>query len=153
MGLAPEGLPESVTQRGRWCIGFMQIARSAWGPLGSSRLPFLDRLSLVDAFLYWALSFPFRILCLLAPIVFGFLRVPLFHASSADLLFYLGPSIVAQMIVAAWISRGRALPILSEASQLLIAFHAAMSAAAGLMRPKGHKFQVTSECCGCSRVV
>jgi len=153
MGLAPEGLREYVTQRVRWCIGFMQIASSAWGPLGSSRLPFLDRLSLIDAFLYWALSFPFRILCLLAPIVFGFLRVPVFHASAADLLFYLGPSIAAQMIVVAWISRGRALPILSEASQLLIAFQAAKAAAAGLMRPKGHKFQVTAKGGDRSRVV
>ena len=29
-GLAPEGLKEYVTQRGRWCLGFMQIIR---GPL------------------------------------------------------------------------------------------------------------------------
>jgi len=153
MGLAPEGLREYVTQRVRWCIGFMQIACSAWGPLGSSRLPFLDRLSLVDAFLYWALSFPFRILCLLAPIVFGFLGVPVFHATAADLLFYIGPSIAVQMIVVAWISRGRALPILSDASQLLIAFHATKAAAAGLMKPKGHKFQVTAKGGDRSRVV
>jgi cellulose synthase (UDP-forming) len=153
MGLAPEGLREYVTQRVRWCIGFMQIARSAWGPLGSSRLPFLDRLSLVDAFLYWALSFPFRILCLLGPIVFGFLGVPVFSASAADLLFYVGPSLAAQMIVVAWISRGRALPILSEASQLLIGFHAIKAAAAGLMKPKGHKFQVTAKGGDRSRVV
>jgi cellulose synthase (UDP-forming) len=153
MGLAPEGLREYVTQRVRWCIGFMQIACSAWGPLGPSRLPFLDRLSLVDAFLYWALSFPFRILCLLAPIVFGFLGVRVFSASAADLLLYVGPSIAAQMIVVAWISRGRALPILSDASQLLIAFQATKAAAAGLMKPKGHKFQVTAKGGDRSRVV
>jgi cellulose synthase (UDP-forming) len=153
VGLAPEGLREYVTQRVRWCTGFMQIARSAWGPLGSSRLPFLDRLSLVDAFLYWALSFPFRILCLLGPIVFGFLGVPVFYASAADLLFYVGPSLAAQMIVVAWISRGRALPILSDAGQLLIGFHATKAAAAGLMKPKGHKFQVTAKGGDRSRVV
>jgi cellulose synthase (UDP-forming) len=153
MGLAPEGLREYITQRVRWCIGFMQIACSNWGPLGSRRLPFLDRLSLVDAFLYWGLSFPFRILCLLAPIVFGYTAVPVFSASSADLLFYLGPSLAAQMIVIAWISRGRALPILSDANQLLIAFHATKAAATGLIKPKGHKFQVTAKGGDRSRVV
>lgn len=153
MGLAPEGLREYVTQRVRWCIGFMQIACSAWGPLGSSRLPFMDRLSLVDAFLYWGLSFPFRILCLLAPIVFGYTGVPVFSASADDLLFYIGPAIAAQMIVVAWISRGRALPILSDANQLLIAFQATKAAAAGLMKPKGHKFQVTAKGGDRSRVV
>jgi cellulose synthase (UDP-forming) len=153
MGLAPEGLREYITQRVRWCIGFMQIARSAWGPLGTSRLPFLDRLSLVDAFLYWGLSFPFRILCLLAPIVFGYTGAPVFSASSDDLLFYIGPALAAQMIVVAWISRGRCLPILSDANQLLIAFHATKAAALGLLKPKGHKFQVTAKGGDRSRVV
>jgi cellulose synthase (UDP-forming) len=153
MGLAPEGLREYVTQRVRWCIGFMQIARGTWGPFGSSRLPFLDRLSLVDAFLYWGLSFPFRALCLLAPIVFGYTGVPVFSASAADLLFYVGPSLAAQMIVVAWISRGRALPILSDANQLLITFHATKAAASGLIKPKGHKFQVTAKGGDRSRVV
>ena len=145
MGLAPEGLREYITQRVRWCIGFMQIACSAWGPLGTSRLPFVDRLSLVDAFLYWGLSFPFRILCVLAPIVFGYTGVPVFFTRADDLLFYIGPAIAAQMTVVAWISRGRALPILSDANQLLIALHATKAAATGLMKPKGHKFQVTAK--------
>jgi cellulose synthase (UDP-forming) len=153
MGLAPEGLREYITQRVRWCTGFMQIARSAWGPFGSSRLPFLDRLSLVDAFLYWGLSFPFRILCLLAPIVFGYTGVPVFSASFDDLLFYIGPALAAQMIAVAWISGGRCLPILSDANQLLIAFHATKAAALGLLKPKGHKFQVTAKGGDRSRVV
>src|SRR5439155_21272356 len=37
IGLAPEGMKEYVTQRGRWCLGLMQILRSPLGPL--SRAP------------------------------------------------------------------------------------------------------------------
>lgn len=153
MGLAPEGLREYISQRVRWCIGFMQIASSVWGPFGSTRLPFLDRLSLVDAFLYWGLSFPFRIFCLLAPILFGFFGVSVYSASAADIIFYMGPWLAAQMIVVAWISRGRLLPIMSDVNQLLIAFQATKAAAAGLMKPKGHKFQVTAKGGDRSRVV
>ena len=32
LGLAPEGLKEYITQRGRWCLGFMQIVRGRSGP-------------------------------------------------------------------------------------------------------------------------
>ena len=29
LGLAPEGLDEYITQRSRWCLGFIQILRSS----------------------------------------------------------------------------------------------------------------------------
>jgi cellulose synthase (UDP-forming) len=54
IGLAPEGLKEYVTQRGRWCLGFMQIFRGRSGPFSmQSRLGLLDRLSLFEAFMSW----------------------------------------------------------------------------------------------------
>ena len=53
-GLAPEGLKEYITQRSRWCLGFMQIARGRSGPLSTgSPLAFIDRLSLTEVFLNW----------------------------------------------------------------------------------------------------
>ena len=55
LGLAPEGLKEYITQRSRWCLGFMQIVRGRSGPFSlQSKLPLIDRLSLVDAFMSWA---------------------------------------------------------------------------------------------------
>ena len=39
--MAPEGLKEYITQRGRWCLGFMQIVRGRSGPLSlNSKLAF-----------------------------------------------------------------------------------------------------------------
>jgi len=145
MGLAPEGVSEYITQRGRWCLGFMQIARSKWGPLGSAALPALDRISLFDAFLYWGVSFPFRILCLIAPIIYGFTGLAIINADAQGVFSHYGPSICAVAIVLAWITRGRVLPIITDAAQLLVTVDAMKAAAVGLFKPKGHKFKVTAK--------
>jgi cellulose synthase (UDP-forming) len=145
MGLAPEGVSEYITQRGRWCLGFMQIARSKWGPLGSAALPALDRISLFDAFLYWGASFPFRILCLIAPIIYGFTGLAVIHADAEGVFSHYGPSICTVAIVLAWITRGRVLPIITDAAQLLVTVDAMKAAVVGLFKPKGHKFKVTAK--------
>jgi cellulose synthase (UDP-forming) len=145
MGLAPEGVSEYITQRGRWCLGFMQIARSKWGLLGSATLPAIDRISLFDAFLYWGASFPFRILCLIAPIIYGFTGLAVINADAQGVLDHYGPSICAAMIVLAWITRGRVLLIVTDAAQLLVTMDAMKAAAVGLFKPKGHKFKVTAK--------
>ena len=49
------------------------------------------------------------------------------------------------MIVLAWITRGRVMPIVTDAAQLLVALDAMKAAAAGLFKPKGHKFKVTAK--------
>ena len=47
-GLAPEGLKEYATQRARWCLGFMQIARGRSGPFSFNNTSFLDRVALLE---------------------------------------------------------------------------------------------------------
>jgi cellulose synthase (UDP-forming) len=145
MGLAPEGVSEYITQRGRWCLGFMQIARSRWGVLGSATLPALDRISLFDAFLYWGASFPFRVLCLIAPIMYGLTGLAVINADAQDVLNHYVPSICTPVIVLAWITRGRVMPIVTDAAQLLVCVDAMKAAAFGLIKPKGHKFKVTAK--------
>ncbi len=145
MGLAPEGVSEYITQRGRWCLGFMQIARSRWGVLGSATLPALDRISLFDAFLYWGASFPFRVLCLIAPIMYGLTGLAVINADAQGVLNYYVPSICTPVIVLAWITRGRVMPIVTDAAQLLVCVDAMKAAAFGLIKPKGHKFKVTAK--------
>src|SRR5258706_483852 len=120
MGLAPEGVSEYITQRGRWCLGFMQIARSKWGVLGSATLPAIDRISLFDAFLYWGTSFPFRILCLIAPLVYEFTGLAVIHADAQGALEHYAPSLCTTMIVLAWLTRGRVLPIVTDAGHQVL---------------------------------
>jgi cellulose synthase (UDP-forming) len=145
MGLAPEGVSEYITQRGRWCLGFMQIARSKWGVLGSATLPTIDRISLFDAFLYWGTSFPFRILCLIAPVIYGFTGLAVVNADVQGVLDHYAPSVCTPVIVLAWITRGRVLPIITDAAQLLVTMDAIKAATVGLFKPKGHKFKVTAK--------
>jgi cellulose synthase (UDP-forming) len=145
MGLAPEGVSEYITQRGRWCLGFMQIARSRWGVLGSATLPALDRISLFDAFLYWGASFPFRVLCLIAPIMYGLTGLAVINADAQGVLDHYAPSICTPVVVLAWITRGRIMPIVTDAAQLLVCVDAMKAAAFGLIKPKGHRFKVTAK--------
>jgi len=87
--LAPEWLAEYATQRSRWCLGLMQIVR---GPLGPFRrgngLPWLHRVSLVKTVLYWAMSFPFRLLCLLVPICYWWLDIRAVKVELTDAVWY-----------------------------------------------------------------
>jgi cellulose synthase (UDP-forming) len=145
VGLAPEGLSEYITQRGRWCLGFMQIARSPWGPFTREKLPLIDRMSLIDSLLYWAMQFPFRLMCLLAPSVSAFTGSPIVYADWSSLVSHTGVSLLWQLVVLGWLSRGRSLPILTDASQALIIPAAIQATVAGLVRPKGHKFRVTAK--------
>ena len=145
MGLAPEGLQEYVTQRGRWCLGFMQIVRSPWGPFSQERLPLVDRISLIDALLYWAFVFPFRLMCLFCPCVSAFTGRPIIYADWSSLVSHTGVSLLLQLIVVAWLSRGRSLPVLTDACQVLVIPTAMRATIAGLLRPRGHKFKVTAK--------
>src|SRR6202007_1969512 len=43
LGLAPEGLSEYVTQRGRWCLGAIQQLRTRWSCFGRNRLRLITR--------------------------------------------------------------------------------------------------------------
>ena len=54
VGLAPEGLKEYVSQRSRWCLGFVQICMGKSGPLRfGNGVPLVDRLMLIETFLHW----------------------------------------------------------------------------------------------------
>jgi hypothetical protein len=50
VGLSPEGMKEYITQRGRWCLGLMQILRSPLEPLSRGRLSLSLRLGLTRSF-------------------------------------------------------------------------------------------------------
>ncbi len=146
LGLAPEGLREYVTQRGRWCLGFMQIIRGPDGPLKfGNGLSIADRISLVDSFLYWSVGYMFRIACLFIPILYLVFDIQAVDASFEDGLSHFLPYYVSQVAVIAWISGGRVLPVLTDVSQLLAAREILGSVFVGLFRPKGHKFAVTAK--------
>jgi len=146
LGLAPEGLKEYITQRSRWALGFMQIFRGPLGPFGRHNgLTLFDRVSLIDAFLYWSASYSFRLLGIIVPLLYWLFNINAVQADVADTLFYYLPSFLAQMSIIGWMTRGRVIPIISDVTQLLAASQVLRAVVHGLIKPKGHKFHVTAK--------
>jgi len=152
-GLAPEGLKEYVTQRARWCLGMMQIARSRVGPFSRSRLRLRDRWSVLDAVAYWLTTFPFRVAAIVYPLLYWFFDITVVDARLADVIVYFGCHYVWSMIVLNVLSRGMVVPILNDVSQLLGAIPITRAALHGLIKPHGHPFKVTAKGGDRSRIV
>jgi cellulose synthase (UDP-forming) len=146
IGLAPEGLKEYITQRGRWCLGFMQIFRGRSGPFSSrSRLGFLDRLSLFEAFMSWSAVYIGKLFGLLIPPMYLLFGIRAVYSDLYELLRYFLPFYVWHSLTIAWISRGRSLAIMADVAQLIALPAVCKAIFAGLLKPKGHKFKVTAK--------
>jgi cellulose synthase (UDP-forming) len=145
-GLAPEGLKEYITQRSRWCLGFVQICRSSSGPLRlGNRLSLVERIILVETFLYWAAMHSLRLLGLVTPILYLFFGVEAVHADIVDALSNFVPYFIVQMAIMAWMTERRVLPVMVDVSQLLSAHEVLRAVVIGLIQPKGQKFKVTAK--------
>lgn len=146
LGLAPEGLKEYITQRGRWCLGFMQITRGRSGPFSrSSSLTFIDRLSLVDTFLNWTAVYIAKMLGLLVPVGYLLFGVHTVDADLYDLLGYFLPFFLWHSVTMSWISRGRSLIFMTDVSQFIAAPAILKAVFTGLLRPRNQKFKVTAK--------
>jgi cellulose synthase (UDP-forming) len=146
LGLAPEGLKEYVTQRSRWALGFAQICRGPLGPLRPHNgLTLLDRISLIETFLYWSANYSFRLLGIFVPILYWLFDVLAVHADVEQTLAYYLPHFVAQTAIMGWMAQGRVMPVMSDVTQLLAASQILKAVAHGLVKPKGHKFHVTAK--------
>lgn len=144
-GLAPEGLKEYVTQRARWCLGLMQIARSRLGPLSRNNLRLRDRWSVIDSVFYWMTTFSFRIAALTYPLLYWFFNVTVVNASVPDVLSYFATYFVWVIMSLNILTRGLVVPIVNDVSQLLGAIPITRAAIVGLIKPQGHPFTVTAK--------
>lgn len=145
VGLAPEGMKEYMTQRGRWCLGLMQIIRSSWGPLSRGRLSLAYRVGLIDAFLYWGISFLFKLLCLLAPIIYWFTGLTVGSAPASDVISHFLPYYTAVMIALGWVTSGLVQPLLTDIAHTLTMPEALKATFVGLLKPGGQPFKVTAK--------
>ena len=145
-GLAPEGLKEYVTQRSRWCLGFMQIARGRSGPFSqTSMLSLTDRIALAETFLNWTAVYVSRAVGLTIPIASLAFDIHPFRASLHDIATHFLPYWLWNGLTMHWLSGGRVVPILSDVSQIIVMPQVLRAVVAGLFRPQGHKFQVTAK--------
>lgn len=144
-GLAPEGLAEYLTQRGRWCLGTMQIVRTPWGPLSPGNTPFLMRMHTLDTVLFWTMTPILRVLCIVVPILYWWTGVVVVQADLGGLVANLGPYWLSCVIFLAWVSRGTNVPILADAMSLLVCRESLRASAIGLFGNRNQKFKVTAK--------
>ncbi|MDF2234797.1 glycosyltransferase [Albimonas sp. CAU 1670] len=144
-GLAPEGLKEYVTQRARWCLGLMQIARGNLGPLSRNRLRWVDRWSVIDSVLYWTTTYTFRLAALSFPLLYWFFGITVVDARVPDVISYFGVYFVWVLLALNVVSRGLVVPLVNDVSQMLGAIPIARAAFTGLIQPHGHPFKVTAK--------
>ncbi|MET3890329.1 cellulose synthase (UDP-forming) [Bosea sp. OAE506] len=144
-GLAPEGLQEYIVQRGRWCLGMMQIVRNVYSPLGQHGLSFLHRLSIFDSLLYWNTTFSFRLAGIVCPLLYWWCGVTVVNASLVDIIIYYCPYYIAVMAVLNWLSKGLFIPVVNDVGQLVAAWPITRAAATGLLTKGPHKFSVTAK--------
>lgn len=152
-GLAPEGLKEYVTQRSRWCLGMMQIARSRVGPFARNNLRLRDRWSVIDAVLYWFSTFPFRLAALTYPLLYWYFNITVVNAEVADVIGYFGVYYVWVLLAMNAVARGMVIPVLNDVGQILGAIPITRSAIVGLIQPHGHPFKVTAKGGDRSRII
>jgi cellulose synthase (UDP-forming) len=145
LGLAPEGLKEYITQRSRWCLGFVQICRGKTSPVRHNKLRLVDRVILSETFLYWSATHAFRLLGLVVPILFLLFGIQAVHASIQDVLSYFLPCLIFQMSIMGWMTQARVMPIMGDVSQLIAAHSVLKAVVAGLFNPVGQKFRVTAK--------
>ncbi|MBY0337730.1 MAG: glycosyltransferase [Acetobacteraceae bacterium] len=153
IGLAPEGMGEYLTQRGRWCLGTMQIMRTRWAPWARSRMPLVMRLHTVDTFLFWSVGSLIRILSLLIPVLYWWFGLVVMQTGIEDLLWYFGPYWIGFALFLAKVSRGTNLPVLAESMSLLVSPVALRATAVGLFGRRDQKFKVTDKGTTRDRVV
>ncbi len=144
-GLAPEGLQEYLTQRGRWCLGTMQIVRTPWGPLTPGPTPMKMRMHTLDTVLFWTMTPILRVICIIVPILYWWTGLVIVQAELGGLVENLGPYWLSCVIFLAWVSRGTNVPILADAMSLLVCRESLRASAIGLFGSRNQKFKVTAK--------
>lgn len=144
LGLAPEGLDEYLTQRGRWCLGFAQIFRGQFGPFSSRPgISWVDRLTLVDTFLYWSATHAFRLLTIIIPAIYLLFDIKPVNASLYDTVDHVFPFLLVMILASGWLTHWRTMPFMSDVGQLLSAHTVLKSVVIGVLYPKDQPFKVT----------
>jgi cellulose synthase (UDP-forming) len=144
-GLAPEGLAEFLTQRGRWCLGHMQILRSKWGPLGSAPIPWRLRLHSFDIMLNWIVGPVLGLICLMMPILYWWFGVSVMHVDFDAAVSFVLPYWISTTLFYIWLGRGTYLPFLKDAIQLVMMFSTMRAVFIGLVGRRSQKFKVTDK--------
>jgi cellulose synthase (UDP-forming) len=143
-GLSAESIIDYINQRSRWCLGTVQLALLPQGPLRGKGYSLSARMHFLHGLLHW-LGKPFMALIMLAPALYWYAGVSVFHASPQAFAAYGLPPLVMFWAYSYWISERRCLPVFSEVSQLVAAMAVTSTLASAMLRPFGRPFKVTNK--------
>jgi cellulose synthase (UDP-forming) len=152
VGLSAEGLIEYINQRGRWCLGTMQVALLKDGPLRGPGYSLLDRLHYVHGMLHW-IGKPFLLMMLIAPLLYWYFGIAAFYTTPEHFLYYGVPALIGFWFYGPWITERKTLPIFTEVTQLVAAYAVTMTIISACFRPFGRPFKVTAKGLDRSKVV
>ncbi|WP_445143584.1 glycosyltransferase family 2 protein [Dyella sp. Tek66A03] len=152
VGLSAEGLIEYINQRGRWCLGTMQVALLKDGPLRGRGYRLIDRLHYLHGMLHW-IGKPFLLLMLIAPVLYWYFGIAAFYTTPEQFLYYGVPALVGFWFYGPWITDRKTLPIFTEVTQLVAAYAVTMTMLSACFKPFGRPFKVTAKGLDRSKVV
>jgi cellulose synthase (UDP-forming) len=142
-GLSPEGVHEYLTQRGRWCLGGIQIGLWLWK--GSAGKPFAERFWALESFVRWGYTSLLRAVILVVAPIYWFTGISPFATNSRAVVCWAFPLIFLQRWYTSWLSRGGQLPFVNQAQTLLASFAVIPALFKGLLNPGDHRFAVTDK--------
>lgn len=141
MGLAPENAKSLLIQRRRWARGSIQLMYLMLRNF-ASKLSFRDWLFFFP--LHYLMDFPCRILFALLPLVYLWTGLTHFYVhSTAELVAYQGPPILASFFLGRWLIPHARTPLLSAATTLYLSAGTYPAVLATLIKPFGAPFRVT----------
>jgi cellulose synthase (UDP-forming) len=82
---------------------------------------------------------------MLIPALFFLFDIRVVQASVSDAVMHFAPMLIAQVAVTVWLGGGRMLPVISDVYQMLVAPEIIKVVTFTLIRPHGHKFNVTAK--------
>jgi cellulose synthase (UDP-forming) len=82
---------------------------------------------------------------MLTPALFFLFDIRVVQASVSDAVMHFAPMLITQVAVTVWLGGGRMLPVISDVYQLLVAPEILKVVTFTLIRPHGHKFNVTAK--------
>lgn len=145
LGLAPESLVDFISQRSRWCLGAIQQLFTRWSFFGPARLTLINRIAFFDTVLFWVSGAVFKIMLISAPALYWFTGTSTLHATAPELIRWMTPMLIANLIFMKYFAGNRILPIMTDLTQLLTAFVISRTIITGLIRPFGRPFKVTAK--------
>ncbi|MEL6382789.1 MAG: glycosyltransferase [Cyanobacteria bacterium J06626_18] len=141
-GLAAETIAAHATQRIRWAQGTLQAFFIESNPLTIPGLTPVQRLAHLEGLLHWFSSIP-RIVFLLMPLAYTFLRVIPIQATTAEVLYFFLPYYMVQLTVFGWLNHRSRSALLSDVYSLVLVFPLAATVIQALLSPFSKGFKVT----------